>query len=143
MEEVLKNMKIGVADYGMNMWYGGQYDYVDRVAELRKIGFDGIERIYAQTEAHALYTAANVRRLGGDFATCLAPTVELSMQWTAAFGKEYMWVNVNGKDAIIILPTIDLSSEQKNGFNYGTKINVTFGGNVVHMFSKATEKNLI
>lgn len=91
-------MKIGVADYGMNMWYGGQYDYVDRVAELRKIGFDGIERIYAQTEPHALYTAANVRRLGGDFATCLAPTVELSMQWTAAFGKEYMWVNVNGKD---------------------------------------------
>ena len=91
-------MKIGVADYGMNMWYGGQYDYVDRVAELRKIGFDGIERIYAQTESHALYTAANVRRLGGDFATCLGPTVELSMQWTAAFGKEYMWVNVNGKD---------------------------------------------
>ena len=55
----------------------------------------------------------------------------------------HMHVNVNGKDAIIILPTIDLSSEQKNGFNYGAKINVTFGGNVVHMFSKATEKNLI
>ena len=55
----------------------------------------------------------------------------------------HMHVNVNGKDAIIILPTIDLSSEQKNGFNYGAKINVTFGGNVVHMFSKETEKNLI
>ena len=72
-------MKIGVADYGMNVWYGGQYDYLDRVKELRAIGFDGIERVYAQTEAQALYTAANVRRLGGDFATCLAPTVELSM----------------------------------------------------------------
>ena len=55
----------------------------------------------------------------------------------------HMHVNVNGKDAIIILPTIDLSSEQKNGFNYGAKINVTFGGNVVHMFCKETEKNLI
>lgn len=91
-------MKIGVADYGMNVWYGGQYDYLDRVSELRKIGFDGIERVYAQTEAQALYTAANVRRMGGDFATCLGPTVELSMQWTAAFGKEYMWVNVGAKD---------------------------------------------
>ena len=35
-------MKIGVADYGMNVWYGGQYDYLDRVKELRAIGFDGI-----------------------------------------------------------------------------------------------------
>ena len=55
----------------------------------------------------------------------------------------HMHVNVSGKDGIIILPTIDLSSEQKNGFSYGAKINVTFGGNVVHMFSKATEKSLI
>ena len=55
----------------------------------------------------------------------------------------HMHVNIGGKDAIVILPTIDLSSEQKNGFNYGAKINVTFGGNVVHMFCKETEKNLI
>ena len=27
-------IKIGVADYGMNVWYGGQYDYIDRVKEL-------------------------------------------------------------------------------------------------------------
>ena len=55
----------------------------------------------------------------------------------------HMHVNIGGKDAIVILPTIDLSSEQKNGFGYGAKINITFGGNVVHMFSKETEKNLI
>jgi len=23
-------MKYGVADYGMNVWYGGDYDYADR-----------------------------------------------------------------------------------------------------------------
>ena len=57
--------------------------------------------------------------------------------------QQNIYVNINGKDAIVILPTIDLSSDQKNGFTYGAKINVTFGGNVVHMFSKATEKNLI
>ena len=55
----------------------------------------------------------------------------------------HMHVNISGKDAIVILPTIDLSSDQKNGFTYGAKINVTFGGNVVHMFSKETNKNLI
>ena len=55
----------------------------------------------------------------------------------------HMHVNIGGKDAIVILPTIDLSSEQKNGFGYGAKISITFGGNVVHMFSKETEKYLI
>ena len=54
----------------------------------------------------------------------------------------HMHVNVAGKDAIIILPTIDLTGEQKN-LTYGAKINVTFGGNVVHLFSKADEKSLL
>ena len=55
----------------------------------------------------------------------------------------HMHVNIEGKDAIVILPTIDLSSEQKNNVGFGSKIDITFGGNVVHMFSKETEKNLI
>ena len=55
----------------------------------------------------------------------------------------HMHVNISGKDAIVILPTIDLSTEQKTGFNYGAKVNITFGGNVVHLFSKETEKNLL
>ncbi len=55
----------------------------------------------------------------------------------------HMHVNINGKDAIVILPTIDLSTEQKTSFGYGSKINITFGGNVVHMFNKETEKNLL
>ena len=55
----------------------------------------------------------------------------------------HMHVNISGKDAIVILPTIDLSTEQKTGFGYGSKVNITFGGNVVHLFSKETEKNLI
>ena len=54
----------------------------------------------------------------------------------------HMHVNVAGKDAIIILPTIDLTGEQKN-LSYGAKINVTFGGNVMHLFSKADEKSLL
>ena len=55
----------------------------------------------------------------------------------------HMHVNIAGKDAIVILPTIDLSTEHKTSFSYGSKINVTFGGNVVHMFNKETEKSLL
>ncbi len=55
----------------------------------------------------------------------------------------HMHVNIQGKDAIVILPTIDLSTEQKTSFSYGTQISITFGGNVVHLFSKENEKNLL
>jgi len=75
---------------------------------------------------------------GGDAA------IDATVDVTELMGSTiHMHVNINGKDAIVILPTIDLSSEQKNGFNYGAKIQVTFGGNVVHMFNKETDKNLI
>ena len=55
----------------------------------------------------------------------------------------HMHVNIAGKDAIVILPTIDLSTEQKTSFGYGSQIHVTFGGNVVHLFNKETEKSLL
>ena len=69
----------------------------------------------------------------------LAATVDVTELMGATI---HMHVNVAGKDAIIILPTIDLTGEQKN-LTYGAKINVTFGGNVVHLFSKADEKSLL
>ena len=78
--------------------------------------------------------------LMGDGAQMLHGTVDVSEMMGSAV---HLHVNVLGKDAIIILPTIDLSSEQKNNVGFGSKIDITFGGNVVHMFSKETEKNLI
>ena len=51
-------------------------------------------------------------------------------------------VIIEGNDAIVILPTMDMTTDQKNAFSYGTKVNVAFGGNVVHLFSKETENNL-
>ena len=55
----------------------------------------------------------------------------------------HMHVSISGKDAIVILPTIDLTTDQKVNIGYGTKLEVTFGGNVVHLFSKENEKNLL
>ena len=31
--------KIGVADWGMYVWYGGHYDYEERVKSIKEIGF--------------------------------------------------------------------------------------------------------
>ena len=55
----------------------------------------------------------------------------------------HMHVNIDGRDSIVILPTIDLDKDTRSGFAYGASIGVSFGGNVVHMFSKETELNLL
>ena len=47
-------------------------------------------------------------------------------------------VGAEGKDVIVIVPTAGGSSN----FAMGSEVNLTFGGNVVHVFSKETEQNL-
>ena len=50
----------------------------------------------------------------------------------------HLHVNADGKDVIIIVPTQDL----KENFNIGQAVRFCFNGNVAHIFSKETEKNL-
>ena len=50
----------------------------------------------------------------------------------------HLHVTAEGKDVVIIVPTIDL----KKNFAMGDQIHLNFGGNVVHLFSRETEKNL-
>ena len=50
----------------------------------------------------------------------------------------HLHVNAQGKDVIIIVPTQDL----KEGFNIGQAVRFRFNGNVAHVFSKETDKNL-
>lgn len=40
-------MKIGVADYGLNVWYGGLYDIEERLMALKALGLHGTERLEA------------------------------------------------------------------------------------------------
>ena len=51
----------------------------------------------------------------------------------------HLHVSAEGKDVIIIVPTTDLASDQ---FKMGQEVHFTFSGNVAHVFSKETEKNL-
>ena len=50
----------------------------------------------------------------------------------------HLHVSAEGKDVIIIVPTVDM----KGHYKIGDTVHFTFGGNVAHVFSKETEKNL-
>ena len=50
----------------------------------------------------------------------------------------HLHVTAEGKDVVIIVPTLEL----KGHYGMGDTLYLSFGGNVVHMFSKETEKNL-
>ncbi len=47
-----------------------------------------------------------------------------------------------GKDTIIIVQTMDLYGTNRVDFSSGQPISFTFGGNVAHIFSKETNRNL-
>ncbi len=51
----------------------------------------------------------------------------------------HLHINANGKDSIIIVPTIDLGDTT---FGYGTKVKFTFTPNAIHVFDPETGKNL-
>ena len=51
-------------------------------------------------------------------------------------------VKCGGKDAIIVVPTLNLSEKALEGFNSGSEIAFTFSGNVAHMFDHESGVNL-
>lgn len=51
-------------------------------------------------------------------------------------------ITADGTDSIIIIPTVDLNKANSAGFEIGSKINVTFEGGLVHVFSLETGHNL-
>ena len=67
-------------------------------------------------------------------------TVEVSEMMGSAI---HVHCNADGKDVVIIAQALDLAKENRGGFNYGSKLHFTFPGDVVHMFSKQTENNLL
>ena len=50
----------------------------------------------------------------------------------------HLHLSAEGKDVIVIVPTIDL----KDSFKQGDTVHFNFSGNVAHVFSKETDKNL-
>ncbi len=87
-------MKHGIADYGILVWNGGFYDYEDRLLMAKRLGYDGIERLYPVSPENAIEKAAWLKKNGLGFATCNGANAELSIKWTAALGGEYIWADV-------------------------------------------------
>jgi len=91
-------MRFGVADYGMTVWDGGQFDLEHRLTSLKAIGYEGIERLEATSADEAVHKAAIYRKLGMAFGTVRGPTAELSIRWAAALGVEYIWTQVISRE---------------------------------------------
>ena len=83
-------MKYGIADYGMNVYEGGLFDLEERLANLKQLGYSGIERLEAADTCEAVNRAVTFHRAGMDFATCRGPRLEQNMEWSCAFGKDYI-----------------------------------------------------
>ena len=89
-------VKFGVADFGMYAWAGGFFDYEDRLETVRKIGYDGLERLEVDSAEDAITKAAFLKKKGMCFGTCKAVRPELSIKWTAALGGAYVWAEIYG-----------------------------------------------
>lgn len=85
-------MKYGIADYGMNVYEGGLFDLEERLANLKQLGYRGIERLEAADTCEAVNRAVTFHCAGMDFATCRGPRLEQNMKWSCAFGKDYIWL---------------------------------------------------
>jgi multiple sugar transport system ATP-binding protein len=77
--------------------------------------------------------------LMGDGTNMIHGTVDVSEMMGSAV---HLHLQACGRDTIIIVQTMDLQGPNKVDFSIGSPIAFTFGGNVAHMFSKTTEKNL-
>ena len=65
---------------------------------------------------------------GGD---TLAATVEVSEMMGS---KVHFHANAEGKDVVVIVPTMNAEGEHIGSFRAGDKLNLTFSGNVCHLF---------
>ena len=86
--------QIGVADYGMDVWFGGNLNLAQRLELLKSCGINGIEWLKGADMAEAVQNASLFHRMGMDFASCNMSSAELTMKCASAFGKKYVWITV-------------------------------------------------
>ena len=91
-------MQFGIADYGMNVWDGGCFDIEQRLRDLKDIGYEGIERLAGNAAEELVQNAGIFRKLGMHFTTVRGPSIESTIRWGAAFGVDYVWVQVAARE---------------------------------------------
>ena len=116
--------KIGVADYGMDVWFGGNYNLEQRLRKLKAIGIDGIEWLQASNDNEAMNKATIFHKLGMDFCSCNAgANFEQAVRNACAFGKEYVWLPVPPSRALPMEDYIRRSNDAvEAAAEYGIKV---------------------
>lgn len=115
--------KIGVADYGMDVWFGGNYNLEQRLRKLKAIGIEGIEVLHGYSENDALNKAVTFHKMGMEFATCSGGSFELALRNACAFGKEYVWLPVPPARALPMEDYIRRSNDAvEAAAEYGIKV---------------------
>ena len=71
-------------------------------------------------------------------------TMEATVDVSEMMGSEiHLHVSCHGKDVVARIPTTELESHQRGGLQYGTKIDITFPADLVHLFDPESEENLL
>lgn len=91
-------IKVGIADYGLNVWYGDMHDYEWRFDMLKELGFDGIERLEAPNAQRAVEYNALAAKKSMGFSTCRGLNAADTLTFAAALQKKYIWVQSNAND---------------------------------------------
>ena len=106
------NHPIGVADYGMDVWFGGNLNLAQKLELLKTCGIGGIEWLKGADMAEAVQNASLIHRMGMDFASCSMSSPELTMKCASAFGKKYVWITIPSRRDI----PFDTYCRQANAF---------------------------
>lgn len=129
-------MKVLIADYGLNCWYGNAYDYEERFEFLRETGYDGFENLNANTDAEAIYNSALARKNGVSFATCGGNTPAECLRRTAALGMDYIWSAAKGDFETFCRQTnVQIETAKKYGVKVGLHNHL---GSVVETWEQLT-----
>ena len=76
--------------------------------------------------------------------TAGSDTMEATVDVSEMMGSEiHLHVSCHGKDVVARIPTTELESHQRGGLQYGTKIDITFPADLVHLFDPESEENLL
>ena len=86
--------RIGVADYGMDVWYGGSFCLKKRLEDLKSIGIDGIECLKGADMSEAVENALIFHRMNMGFSTPEMSTPELTLKCASAFDCKYVWFTI-------------------------------------------------
>ena len=95
----IEMVKFGVADYGIDVWEGGNNCLEQRLQKLKAIGYDGIERLKGADLSEVFNNAVTFHKNGMDFACTEMSTPEFTFRCASAFGKSYVWMPSKARES--------------------------------------------